>query len=224
MVHVSCFTVHILFSGRQISMPMVKVFLCFPSARDWCGPWTHWFVSLLVYFIFVAHTVWVQKFWICHWTVSTLKSCVDFFRIFPGFLRIDLTHLRLGTKVHPLTPPFGSSGPPIGFKSANVGIPPSSIVCFLATCHLVTSPQKKRKRQAGCSRLSLSHDRERIHTVRKAHQTGVSHTITNHYCMFLRNHIEILLMFWAVLSVHQRKIGRIDFASGAGCRGQTRNP
>lgn len=29
-----------------------------------------------------------------------------FFRIFPVFLRIDLTHLRLGTKVHPLTQVF----------------------------------------------------------------------------------------------------------------------
>ena len=48
------------------------------------------------------------------------------------------------------------------------------------------------------------------------HHTGVSPTITNHYCMFLQNRVEILLMLWAVLSVHQCKIRRIDFASGAG--------
>ena len=58
--------------------------------------------------------------------------------------------------------------------------------------------------------------------LRKAHQTGVSRTIADHCCMFPAewvNRIEILLMHRAVLSSHQRKIGRIDFASGAGHRG-----
>lgn len=76
-----------------------------------------------------------------------------------------------------INPRSGLLGHPLGSKTANFGTRSSqsillSIVCFLATCRLVTSPREKckSKSQADCSCLFLRHHLERTHTGRKAHR------------------------------------------------------
>ena len=164
------------------------------------------------------------------------------YQIFSIFSRI-FTNCFYSSKVGSKRP---HSRPPIGVQNSKFrsqtsprvqGSPSHQhcmIVCFLATCRLVTSPRKKCKSQSQAGHVmfvpqpSGTYPHSAQGTTRRASR---SRTITDHYCTVLNAPVggephrhSIDASGCVCYRFINAKIGRIDVASGdsgAGRRGQT---